>query len=144
MSEFLTEVFGTTDAALDQWYLIRAELQTRRYYSEPEIYRCDSSDFYSYTNPIWLKINSSNNSTVYSQNLDFKVFPNPANGSVEIELSSGTTNGNVSIFNSVGQVVFCENIYFNAKVKIDNLQPGIYFVRMESEHGRSSKKLVIY
>ncbi len=144
LSDLFDEIFGVGNVPLDQYFLLRMHLKTFKEFSNVNIYKISSTTYESYTNPIWLKINSPNNSTVYNQNLDFKLFPNPATGSVEIELPSGIVNGNISILNSVGQVVFCESICSNAKVKIDNLKPGIYFVKIESKHGVSSKKLVIY
>lgn len=143
LTEILSEVFWTPDAALDQWFLMRAELKTTKNYSNPQIYRCETVDFYSYTNPIWLKINSPNNSTVYSQNLDFKFFPNPAKKSIKIEFPYERINGKISIINSLGQVVYCEEISGNIKVDLKNLESGIYFVKFESKDLSNIKKLVV-
>lgn len=141
---FLQDVFSSQDIFLDQWVLIRAEMQTYKTYSEPGIYRTDSVNFYSYTNPIWLKINSPNQTPDISHLTDFKLFPNPASESVSIQLPAFDYNCDITISNSIGQVFYNDNISGNTNINIKNFNPGIYFVKFESEFGVFTEKLVVY
>ena len=141
---FLQNIFSGQEMFLDQWVLIRAEMQTYKTYSEPGIYRADSVNFYSYTNPVWLKINSPDHSPVFAQDFGFKVFPNPANCSVEVKLSSQEANGKISVINSVGQVAFEYNICGDTGININSLEPGVYFVKFESAEVSVTEKLIVY
>ena len=69
------------------------------------------------------------------------IYPNPsANQSVTIELTSGNTLNNVSVFNQSMQLVQSQN---DAVINTTNLQAGIYFVAIETAQGSALKRLVI-
>ncbi len=54
-------------------------MQTRRYYLQPQIYHCDSADFYSYTNPVWLRVGEPNHIVSDSALTEIDFYPNTAN-----------------------------------------------------------------
>jgi hypothetical protein len=69
-----------------------------------------------------------------------RIGPNPSNGEVVISEISGV---NISIIDNVGKIVkFYQNPGKNSLV-IDDLQPGIYFVKLEKNGYKDVRKLII-
>ncbi len=61
------------------------------------------------------------------------IYPNPTNEFLNIELEN-LDKINIEIANALGQVVFEEMIEFkNAKLNIENLKPGLYFLKIIKE-----------
>ena len=81
-----------------------------------------------------------------SANHDFKIYPNPNNGSFIVK-----SKGDESVFNSLqifslqGKILFDQKITSsNQEIKTDGLLVGIYLIKMRSENGNFYyKKLVI-
>lgn len=76
------------------------------------------------------------------------VFPNPSNGNFNVDLMSndfGQTE--IVIYNMVGEVV--EQVSYNilspkrVKFNLENQPNGVYFVKVKTENGSSTKKLII-
>ena len=71
-----------------------------------------------------------------------RLYPNPANTSVKLE--ANTTIKDVQVFNAIGQMVY--SVAVNSKTSsldISSLQNGVYFVRINSELGSTTQKLVV-
>lgn len=67
---------------------------------------------------------------------DFTVYPNPTQGSFQLQLTSGQSNGRVSIYNTVGQIVFNDTINLQESNSIQiELTPGIYRVEFTNNSG---------
>ena len=82
--------------------------------------------------------------SVTSVNTDaFKIYPNPANHQLSIETSE--TSYNLSLLNSIGQVVFAQDNYNGKQViKLETYDNGIYVLRLTTANGhRIDKKIVI-
>jgi len=75
---------------------------------------------------------------------DFKIFPNPANGIINIETGQTTANAVFSIINLEGQVILKQNIAkHKTSVDIGHLPRGIYIVRLENNDFISVKKILM-
>lgn len=77
-----------------------------------------------------------------------KVYPNPANDNVTIELAPSDKNVQLKIVNVVGQLVYNETIVANSIKTVKNLNvvtypKGIYYVVLETNKKITTKKLVI-
>lgn len=70
----------------------------------------------------------------FSNPLDFVVFPNPNQGKFEITLTGNDKAVEVSIYNVLGNKVFCGTIQED-KIRCDlsQLEPGLYLVKVELE-----------
>ena len=68
-----------------------------------------------------------------ANDFDVKLYPNPANGVVNIDIN-GQTKGNISvqIFNVNGQLVYTQlySIKKGIKLNISSLNQGVYFVKV--------------
>jgi len=79
----------------------------------------------------------SSNSFVLSQ---FNIYPNPVKDQFTIKLQQGLELQKVNIYNSLGQLISStsKNI-----IRTTNFSQGIYFVEIETNQGKATKKLVI-
>ncbi len=80
-------------------------------------------------------------STDESTRLEFKVFPNPSSNGWTIQSTDMIRS--IDLFNILGQQVmsFTPNS-LNVTVRADELQSGLYFVRIEGENGSETVRLV--
>ncbi|HNQ69273.1 MAG TPA: T9SS type A sorting domain-containing protein [Bacteroidales bacterium] len=143
LTEFLQEIFEDEELFLDKWFLIRAELKTTKTYTDAEVFRCESMDFYSYTNPVWLKINSPN-----SKNGDFsksgvRIYPNPAKDVINIEVQSDIMQANVIICNNLGQIIYNKTINSNCKIDISDFPEGVYTIIVKSDGEVRNSRIVV-
>jgi hypothetical protein len=122
----LSEFFSTAGFTnfTGQWFMIRAEMQTRRYYMQPEIYHCDSADFYSYTNPVWLKVGEPNK--IIKEEFAIKLYPNPGISTVIVTYSQTNSDDILEIYNSVGQNIYTASFYSGKSLDVTSLTQGIY------------------
>lgn len=76
-------------------------------------------------------------------NLTLSIYPNPTNGI--ITLSNPTPiNGNISIINSLGKIIQTQNINgTTAMINLNNEAKGIYYIKVSSENGVSTKKITL-
>lgn len=87
-----------------------------------------------------------NSLSVGSQpSLDFTVYPNPSTGILNIQLSSLTADSaNVSIHDvqgrKVASIVISNNL---SQIAIDNLSNGVYFVVVNQNNQKTTKKIVL-
>ncbi|MDD5570139.1 MAG: T9SS type A sorting domain-containing protein [Bacteroidales bacterium] len=77
------------------------------------------------------------------QNNNIKVFPNPANTQITIELPQVTKQSTIIIYNINGQeLIKAKGIRYKAKVDISNFPSGIYFIKVVNENGVRVGKFV--
>ncbi|MBC2843899.1 T9SS type A sorting domain-containing protein [Winogradskyella flava] len=79
-------------------------------------------------------------STKESELSDFKIFPNPTNNQVTIQLGNGTELQNATIYNNFGQLVLTSK---EITINTSKLASGLYVVEVETNKGKGSKKLII-
>ena len=63
-------------------------------------------------------------------NKDLVIYPNPANNVLNI--ANAGNNANVTIMNSLGQVVYSAVVDNNSTINTENLSEGVYFVRVNN------------
>jgi len=77
----------------------------------------------------------------------FKLFPNPSDGEITIQLASNFNNAEtVSIINIQGQIVETKNTANQIEIKVSTeaLASGVYFVELQTKSGsKTLKKLII-
>lgn len=73
-----------------------------------------------------------------------KIFPNPNQGQ-NLLVSCNTELINISIMNSIGQLVFNENKIHQKEIYLDlsTIVPGIYILSIELKEGRMNKKIIV-
>lgn len=69
------------------------------------------------------------------------IYPNPSEGEFTIEL--GEEPSTVTVYNSIGQVVYQQNDLSGTRTMNLNLNPGMYFVNVRSEKANSTQKVII-
>lgn len=72
---------------------------------------------------------------------EFKLYPNPSNGLVTIQVSDIFLSGKATIYNLLGQAVKELNIYENRQQT--NLNPGVYLVQVKNGNKIIAKKIVV-
>ena len=71
------------------------------------------------------------------------IYPNPTNDFIRIEISDEKTGGKLFIMNSIGMVVYQENLQKNPiKLNISHLPAGFYSILYETSKERSVSKFI--
>jgi hypothetical protein len=81
-------------------------------------------------------------------NFEFSIFPNPNNGHFTVKFPQPYfSKGILSIYNSMGQIVFEKNIDLNNSlsfpINVNGIKKGVYYLSVHSEQGVFSKKMVV-
>lgn len=75
-------------------------------------------------------------------NVNTKVYPNPAVNQAVVEADSRINN--ITVANLAGQVVYAAEVNANkAQINTSNMESGIYFVTIQTENGTSMTKLQV-
>ncbi|MBK7763564.1 MAG: T9SS type A sorting domain-containing protein [Bacteroidetes bacterium] len=88
-------------------------------------------------NDEWIKIIkkvSPNNLTEIDE-ASVLVYPNPSHGSFNIELPGGT-NAQISIMNTLGEIVYSHSIQNKLNVSLPELAKGMYIVKVKTTAGK--------
>jgi hypothetical protein len=76
--------------------------------------------------------------------LRFKLFPNPASNSVTIEFPESIGNARVTLFDVTGRLSYSESVsLLGTDINLKGLDPGVYFVRVETANGSHTEKLIV-
>ncbi|WP_159799478.1 choice-of-anchor D domain-containing protein [Flavobacterium sp. MK4S-17] len=81
--------------------------------------------------------------TVSNSNSEVMVYPNPNNGSFEINLGNAAQNAEVVIYDSLGKQVLSKKINGTEAINLNNAQKGIYFAVIKSGNTVTNKKIVV-
>lgn len=102
---------------------------------------------------MFVKLNDLGNivdvSPLALNNTTFNIYPNPARGKIHIDLSDARySQATFRISNSLGQILFSETIdpasgIKNKEINLENKNPGIYFITMQTNDHITTKKLVL-
>lgn len=68
------------------------------------------------------------------QNMEFRLYPNPANNQITVELSDASSNYQVAIFDVLGKQVYASEIQKVGTIDVSALAPGTYVVKLNSEN----------
>ncbi len=149
-NDIIEDVIGQGNITYDEYFYVRAELQTKKNYSSlTDIYRTSYALYHSFTNPIWIKINEIEPSISF----EISFSPNPLHMSSEnINLlikCPGENNIAIDFYNSIGQIVKSESHYVNEQKRVtyfyDNLigiSEGIYFIKASTASQSAFTKLI--
>jgi len=93
------------------------------------------------TAPVWKDFyltSSTNNLAKNSVNVS--VYPNPVSNQLNIGLSPNLQLENIKIYNQIGQLVLQSK---NTTINVNHLQKGVYFAQIQTNKGKTTKKVVI-
>jgi len=71
------------------------------------------------------------------------IYPNPNNGHFMIKFDLSIPESEVTIYNSVGALVYKDQIFANKEVDLVDLPSGLYILRLKNERTEGFKKLII-
>jgi hypothetical protein len=72
-----------------------------------------------------------------------KIYPNPASGNVNIEVSTDNYNS-IQLMNGNGQLLLQKQVTENLElIDVSEYQPGIYFIRLSGNAGTKVQKLIV-
>jgi hypothetical protein len=86
----------------------------------------------------------------YKNETQFTIFPNPNNGSFNIEINNAKEkNYQLEIFNSLGEIIYSENSFTKnnsivKQIQLENVAKGIYFIQIKGLEKSSIKKIIIH
>jgi hypothetical protein len=77
-----------------------------------------------------------------SEAISIAIYPNPTNG--EVNISSATNIGSVSVFNMFGQKLFSTVVNkSNTMLDLSSYENGVYLLSITTRKGTLSQKLII-
>jgi hypothetical protein len=71
---------------------------------------------------------------------NFSLYPNPVKDYLNISLNEGLELKRATIYNTLGQFIFSTE---NLKINTSNIASGIYYIEVETNKGKSTKKILI-
>ncbi len=83
------------------------------------------------------------NEHIYSN--DFYISPNPSSNNLIVYFGSIISKGYIIISNTLGESVYAQSIFNDSKkeINIENISPGIYFVKVFDGEKSYGKKLIV-
>lgn len=76
------------------------------------------------------------------ENVEFRLYPNPANEQITIEISDASSNYQVEIFDILGKKVYTSEILKAANIDVSVLTSGTYLVKINSDNKSSVVRFV--
>jgi hypothetical protein len=74
---------------------------------------------------------------------ELAVTPNPSNGNFLITLPNGISEGEIKIYNALGEEIRALHASSSTPISLEGEAAGIYFVRLLTENGIYSQRLII-
>ena len=74
---------------------------------------------------------------------EFNVYPNPSNGNIKINFENLNKKYFVEVFSIVGQKVFEKEYTNSSSAAVNNLQKGVYLIKITTNTQSITKKLVV-
>ncbi|MEP3837439.1 MAG: T9SS type A sorting domain-containing protein [Algibacter sp.] len=90
-----------------------------------------------------VRIYDINNNVLSTKNLNldyFSYYPNPVNNVLNIELTQGQELKQINIYNIQSQYLYSVK---TSKIDVSQLASGLYFIEVDTNLGKSAKKIVI-
>ena len=82
----------------------------------------------------------------FAMDSNIAIYPNPAKETVYIKNKSNTNIDKITIYNVLGKQVFqtiLKTINKQNVIDVSNYVKGIYLIKLESEFGSTTKKLLV-
>ena len=115
----------------DTWYMLSAQ----------DSNQCISRE------DIWVYVDSCVNGINNPILSSISIYPNPSTGLFTVEFKRvKENNSNISIVNSIGNVVFSEELIigeFSKQIDLSNFSKGIYFLELQTEREVYKKKIIL-
>lgn len=73
----------------------------------------------------------------------FEIYPNPSHGNVKINFENSNEKYTVQVFSILGQKVFEKEYTNSSSAAVDNLQRGIYFIKITNDTKSVTKKIIV-
>jgi photosystem II stability/assembly factor-like uncharacterized protein len=87
--------------------------------------------------------NTINNIQENNSNINFSVFPNPFSEEINIYFPSALSESQITLFDVSSKLIFAHQFKgSNYKINASNLSKGIYFIKIISDNGVATRKLV--
>ncbi|MDN3723010.1 T9SS type A sorting domain-containing protein [Aequorivita sp. SDUM287046] len=77
-----------------------------------------------------------------NENVEFRLYPNPANEQITIELSDASSNYQVAIYDVLGKKVYTSEIQKVGQIDVSALASGTYLVKLNSDNKSSVVRFV--
>ncbi|MBK7570251.1 MAG: PQQ-dependent sugar dehydrogenase [Bacteroidetes bacterium] len=94
------------------------------------------ADIHVIRNPLFNNIKNESN-------LDFSIFPNPANENLNIINFKANKNSSISIFNSIGKIVYQDDNFNGESIDVGRFPDGVYFVKCFADEMIEVERVVI-
>jgi hypothetical protein len=77
----------------------------------------------------------------------FNLYPNPNQGQINLTLPQEIVEFNVEVINMMGQNVYAEEVKLYDSNKhsfnLHNVNSGVYFVKISTDLGKATKKIIV-
>lgn len=83
-----------------------------------------------------------NNDQQIQKDYGFQVWPNPIESN-ELHIDCGIVEGTYELFNIDGQKLRSGKLYKNGSLNVSDLAPGVYFIRVSSDHSQNISRQFI-
>lgn len=135
----IIEGIGSTTGLLEEIYMFEADAFLRCYYqNDTAVYTGGVS-----ANECVMPTDSCYFLGIYEEDiLDVTCYPNPANDWLHITFSGNVSIEQVQIYDHIGRKVLLVSLNYE-KIDVSELKPGMYFVSVLTNKGRSVQKLII-
>lgn len=74
---------------------------------------------------------------------EFNIYPNPSNGNIKINFENSNEKYSVQVFSILGQKVFEKEYTNSSSAAVNNLQKGVYLVKITNDNKSVTKKLIV-
>ncbi len=138
--DFLNSLF-LNNITTGKYFYIRAELETHKDYGQnAALFKKQEENFYSFTNPIWLKV-SDNSTANLSENYENQI--DIYNGNYQVTIVCNSSNVNkICILNTLGQCLK-ESRDNQLIINKQNYQKGIYLIKVTDKKGNITIKKIL-
>ena len=80
----------------------------------------------------------------FEQESSLKLYPNPSNSVLNIQLQSVNANGTLQVFDVLGKQILTQSITSEdiSKIDVSNWDSGLYLIKISSEDGEETKRFI--
>ena len=80
----------------------------------------------------------------FEQESDFKLYPNPSNSVLNIQLEAINSIGTIEVYDMLGKQILTQSITSNevSQINVSKWDSGLYLVKTSSEQGEETKRFI--